>query len=277
MDTSSTPGETRRGFRVSPAKMMVMSAPASSPTSGPISGGAPRTSRSGEPRPIAWAEQARIIFMKDVAIELRTGEVLSTSAFFAVVCVVMSSISFYEDPRNASQVGAGAIWLSTAFASVLSLSRTWQRERQDRAFDAMIVSPLSHSAIFMGKALGMLAFLLAVEALVVPVAVVLFNIDFGRHALGLGGIALAATPGIAAAGALFGVMTVRTRARDLVLAIVLFPLLSPTLLAAVAATRDLLDGQPFAVLAGWFKVMFIFDVAFVAGGLALFGPVADGG
>jgi heme exporter protein B len=72
-------------------------------------------------------------------------------------------------------------------------------------------------------------------------------------------------------------MTVRTRARDLVLAIVLFPLLAPALLAAVGATRDLLDGQPFAILTGWFKVMLIFDVAFVAGGLALFGPLADGG
>ena len=254
-----------------------MSASAPSPDPDPVPGGSPRRTRLDEPRPIAWAEQARIIFMKDLTIELRTGEVLSTSAFFAVVCVVMGSISFYEGPRSAAQVGAGAMWLSIAFASVLSLSRTWQRERQDRAFDALIVSPLSHSAIFMGKALGMFAFLLAVEAMVVPVTIVLFNIDITRNALGLALIALAATPGIAAAGALFGVMTVRTRARDLVLAIVLFPLLSPTLLAAVGATRDLLDGQPLAVLTGWIKVMLVFDVAFVAGGVALFGPLADGG
>jgi heme exporter protein B len=167
--------------------------------------------------------------------------------------------------------------LSTAFAVILSLSRTWQRERQDRAFDALIVSPLSHSAIFMGKALGMFAFLLAVEVVVVPAAVVLFNIDVSRFWLGLVAIVLAATPGIAAAGALFGVMTVHTRARDLVLAIVLFPLLSPTLLAAVIATRDLFDGQPLALLGGFFKVMLIFDVAFIAGGLTLFGPLADGG
>lgn len=257
--------------------MYFMSAPAVSPVSTSAPGGEREPSRLGEPRPISWAEQARIIFMKDVRIELRTGEVLSTSAFFGVVCVIMSSISFYEGPRSAAQVGAGAIWLSVAFAAVLSLSRTWQRERQDRAFEALIVSPLSHSAIFMGKAVGMLVFLLAVEAVVVPAAVVLFNIAIGKHALGLSAIALAATPGIAAAGALFGVMTVRTRARDLVLAIVLFPLLSPMLLAAVGATRDLLDGQPMAVLTGYFKVMLIFDVAFVAGGLALFGPLADGG
>lgn len=254
-----------------------MSAPAPGPEPAVLAG-IPRPAFQGsEPRAISWAEQARIIFMKDIAIELRTGEVVSTSAFFGFVCVVMSSISFYEGPRTAAQVGAGAIWLSTAFASVLSLSRTWQRERQDRAFDALIVSPLSHSAIFMGKALGMFAFLLAVEAVVVPAAIVLFNIDVGKHGLGLVAIALGATPGIAAAGALFGVMTVRTRARDLVLAIVLFPLLAPMLLAAVGATRDLLDGQPMAVLAGYFKVMAIFDVAFLAGGLSLFGPLADGG
>jgi heme exporter protein B len=254
---------------------MTAPAPGSAPAS--VVGGSPPLPRATHARPISWPEQARIIFAKDLMIEIRTGEVVSTSAFFGFVCVIMASISFHASPKTDPQVAAGAIWLSTAFASVLSLSRTWQRERQDRAFDGLVVSPLSHSAIFMGKALGMFAFLLAVETVVVPAALVLFNIDVARHGLGLVAIALAATPGIAAAGALFGVMTVHTRARDLVLAIVLFPLLSPVLLAAVAATRDLFDGQPFALLAGYFKVMLVFDVAFIAGGLSLFGPLADGG
>ncbi len=254
-----------------------MSAPAPGPTPVTALGGSDPVYRRQGPRPISWAEQARIIFMKDVAIELRTGEVVTTSAFFGFVCVIMSSLAFYETPKTAAQVAAGAIWLSTAFAAVLSLSRTWQRERQDRAFDALIVSPLSHSAIFMGKALGMFVFLIAVEAVVVPSAILLFNIEAGRFWLGLLAVVLAATPGIAAAGALFGVMTVHTRARDLVLAVVLFPLLSPTLLAAVIATRELFDGQPFSQLYGFFKVMVVFDVAFIAGGLTLFGPLADGG
>jgi len=230
-----------------------------------------------EPRPISWAEQTRIIFTKDVAIELRTGEVVTTSAFFGFVIVIMSSLSFYASDITRAQVAAGAIWLPTAFASVLSLSRTWQRERQDGAFEGLLVSPLAYSAIFMGKALGMFCFLLAVEAVVIPAAAVLFNIDLVKFGPTLLLISLSATPGIAAAGALFGVMTVRTRARDLVLAVVLFPLLSPTLLAAVMSTRDLLDGQPLSILVGYFKVMGIFDFAFIAGGLTLFGPLADGG
>jgi heme exporter protein B len=258
--------------------MSSMSVPVLSPASVTDPGAARPGPVARAPRHVSWAEQVRIIFMKDLSIELRTGEVVTTSAFFGIVTVVMASIAFREEsPKTTAQVAAGAIWLSTAFASVLSLSRTWQRERQDRAFDGLIVSPLSHSAIFMGKALGMFVFLLAVEAVVVPVSVVLFNIDIGRFGVGLLAIALAATPGIAAAGALFGVMTVHTRARDLVLAIVLFPLLSPTLLAVVCATRDLFDGQPFALLAAYFKVMLVFDVAFIGGGISLFGPLADGG
>ena len=229
------------------------------------------------PRRVSWAEQTRIVFLKDVAIELRTGEVVTTSAFFGFVIVIMSSLSFYDSPLTRAQVAAGAIWLPTAFASVLSLSRTWQRERQESAFDGLLVSPLARSAIFMGKALGMFVFLLAVEAVVVPTVAVLFNIDLTRFGLALLLIALCATPGVAAAGALFGVMTVRTTARDLVLAIVLFPLLSPTLMAVVGATRDLFDGQPLEILLGYFKVMWIFDLAFLAGGLTLFGPLADGG
>jgi len=251
------------------------------PGSAPAAGAARRPlPRAQEPRPIGWVEQVRIIFMKDLMIELRTGEVVTTSAFFGFVVVIMSSLSFYDGADTAAQVAAGAIWLPTAFASVLSLSRTWQRERQDGAFDALLVSPLSHSAIFMGKALGMFVFLLAIEAVVVPIVIVLFNIEVRQFGPGLLAVLLAATPGIAAAGALFGVMTVRTRARDLVLAVVLFPLLSPTLLAAVTATRNLLDPiqpVPLLELAGFFQVMFIFDVAFFVGGLTLFGSLADGG
>jgi heme exporter protein B len=230
-----------------------------------------------ERRHVGWVEQVGIIVGKDVVIELRTGEVVTTSAFFACVVVIMSSLCFYVDEGNRAQVAAGAIWLSTAFAAVLSLSRTWQRERQDRAFDALVVSPLSQSAIFLGKAIGLLAFLLVIEAVVVPTAAVLLTIDLIEHGGGLLVIGLLATPGIAAAGALFGVMTVSTRARDLVLAIVLFPLLSPTLLAAVASTRNLFDGVPLGELVGFLQVMVVFDVAFLAGGLALFPPLADGG
>lgn len=238
---------------------------------------APRAAPRQEPRRVGWLGQAKIILVKDLMIESRSGEVVVNSAFFAVLVVVIASLSFYISLTTRAQVAAGCIWVSTAFAAVLSLSRSWHRERDGGALDALLVSPLAPSAIFFGKAVGLLLFLVAVEAVVVPTAALFFAVDLIKHGPGLLLIAACATPGIAAAGTLFGVMTVRTKARDLILAIVLFPLLTPTLLSAVVATRDLLDGAPLSELGAFFKLMIVFDLTFIAGGISLFGILTDGG
>jgi heme exporter protein B len=130
--------------------------------------------------------------------------------------------------------------------------------------------------VFAAKALTTGLFVLAVEALVVPVAALLFQVDLTIEGPGLAAICLAATPGLAASGTLFGAMTVRTRARELVLATVLFPLQAPTLLAAVAATRELMGGAALGELTDYFLLMGVFDALFVAGGLAVFELLVEG-
>jgi heme exporter protein B len=217
-----------------------------------------------------WLAQTWILYRKDLAIELTTGEVVSTSTFFALLVVIMSSLAFYGGPETRRLVASGVIWLSVAFAAVLALGRTWQREREEAALDGLLIAPISRSAIFAGKALGVLTFLSIVELVVMPAAALLFSLEPSKIALGFFLIAACATPGIAAGGTLFGAMTVRTRARDLSLSIVLFPLLSPTLLAAVAATRELLGGTPATELGDYFELMLVFDLTFIAGGLAMF-------
>ena len=123
----------------------------------------------------------------------------------------------------------------------------------------------------------MLAFTFVIELVVVPVTALLFDLSLTEDNLGIGlaAFCLCATPGIAAAGTLFGAMTVRTSARDLVLAVVLFPLLLPTLLAAVAGTRELVAGAPLASLGDYFALMAVFGVVFVAGGLGMFAPLIE--
>ena len=226
-------------------------------------------------RRLSWLAQARAVLQKDLSIELSTGEVVITSGFFALLVVIMASLSFFGGPQSGRLVAAGVIWLSLAFSAVLALGKTWQRERDESALDGLLVAPLSRSAIFAGKALGVLAFLIIVQLVVMPVAALLFALDLTIVGPGLLCIALFATPGIAASGTLFGSMTVRTHARDLLLAVVLFPLLSPTLLSAVAATRELLNGAPVSELADYFKLMGVFDVVFVSGGLMLFGTLVE--
>ena len=236
---------------------------------------APRAAPRQEPRRVGWLGQAKIILVKDLMIESRSGEVVVNSAFFAVLVVVIASLSFYISLTTRAQVAAGCIWVSTAFAAVLSLSRSWHRERDGGALDALLVSPLAPSAIFFGKAVGLLLFLVAVEAVVVPTAALFFSVDLIKHGPGLLLIAACATPGIAAAGTLFGVMTVRTSARDLLLSIVLFPLLLPVLLTAVAATRGLLEGATLAELGMHLRLIAVFDVVFLAAGLSLFGTLLE--
>jgi heme exporter protein B len=227
------------------------------------------------PRRPSWVAQATVVVKKDLSIELATGEIVVSSGFFAVLVVVLASLSFYGGPGNARHVAAGVIWLSVSFAAVLALGKTWQREREEAALDGLLVAPLSRSAIFAGKSLGVLGFLLAIEVVVIPAAALLFALDLTEVGPGLACIALAATPGIAASGTLFGAMTVRTQARDLLLAVVLFPLLTPTLLCAVASTRELLNGVPLAELGDYFQLLGVFDLVFITGGLALFGTLIE--
>jgi heme exporter protein B len=217
-----------------------------------------------------------LVLHKDLLIEMRSGEVLTTSAFFALLVVITASLSFYGGPVTKQLVAAGVLWLSLAFATVLALSRTWQRERDEGALDGLLSSPVSRSAVFAGKALGVWVFILVVEAVVLPATALFFSLDLSEFGLGLLLISLFATPGLAATGTLFGAMTVRTRARDLILAVVLFPLLSPTLLAAVVATRELLNQAQVWELVDYFKLMVVFDITFVSGGLALFGSLTEG-
>ena len=221
-----------------------------------------------------WVRQVGVVYRKDLAIEAATGEVTVTSGFFALLVVVLASLSFFGGPQSARSVASGTVWLSLAFAAVLSLGKSWQRERDEGALDGLLVSPLSRSAIFAGKALSVWTFMLAVLVVVLPLSLVLFSID-AAMIWPLLVIAAVATPGVAASGTLFGSMTVRTAARDLLLAVVLFPLLSPTLLAAVAATRELFNGVPLSELGDYLKLMGVFDIVFTAGGLSMFGTLVE--
>ncbi len=223
-----------------------------------------------------WVRQAMLVARKDLAIELATGEIVTTSGFFAVLVAVIASLAFYAGQDAAEQVAPGVIWVSVAFASVLALSRTWQREREDGALAGLLVLPIARSALFAGKAVGLCVFVFAVEAIIIPVAALLFAVDLAETGAGLALFCLAATPGIAASGTLFGAMTVRTRARDLVLASVLFPLLAPTLLAAVAGTRELFGGATIGELTDYVALMGVFDVVFIAGGVGLFDLIIEG-
>lgn len=243
---------------------------------GVAKGTAPQAGLFPHRRSLSWTRQVGIVAGKDLAIELATREIVTTSGFFALLIIVITSLAFYIGPNMNKEVAPGVIWVAVAFASVLALSRTWQREREDGALAGLLVMPISRSAIFAGKALGVAVFVTAVELLVVPLTAILFGIDLGRYGLGIAVMLLFATPGIAASGTLFGAMTVKTRARELVLATVLFPMLAPTLLAATAGTRELLHDHALGELGDYLGLMGVFGAVFTTGGLGLFETLIEG-
>jgi heme exporter protein B len=229
----------------------------------------------------AFVRAALAVLVKDVRIELATREIVTTAAFFAVLVAFLASVAFVSGPETTTRVAPGALWLSIVFAAVLALGRTWQREREESAFVGLLVSPVPRAAIWCGKAAGVLLFLFAVEAVVVPLIALLFHVDLPLVAGPLAVVMVFGTVGVAATGTLFGAMTVRTGARELLLATVLFPLLSPSLVSSVAATREIfyaaVNDQPATLgdVRGWLVLLAVFDGVAILGGLAMFGALVE--
>lgn len=212
---------------------------------------------------------ALAIAAKDLRIELRVREVVPTMTLFAALVAVLSSISLYVDEPTGRKVAPGVLWIAIAFSGTLGLSRTWGREREEGALRAVLLSRASSASIFLGKGMGALAFVLITEAVVAPLVALLLHAPVLDHLAPFAALVLLGTIGFVAAGTLFGALVARTRARDLLLAVVLYPLVSPALLCGAVATRDLLGGTPVAHLYDWFKMLAIFDLLFIGGGIVL--------
>ena len=220
-------------------------------------------------------EAALRIAAKDLRIELRTREITVSTGLFAILVVVLTSISFYIDELVARRIAPGVLWIAIAFSGVLAIGRTWQREREQDAMRGLLLAPIPRPAIFVGKAIGTLAFLLTIELAVVPLVAVLFHVDLLAILPLLSAVLVLGTLGFVLTGTLFGAMTVRTQSRDLMLSVVVFPLVTPALLAGVVATREILGGGPVAETFAWLRVLGAYDLLVGACGWFLFGPLVS--
>jgi heme exporter protein B len=240
-----------------------------------------QSSSSSSPPSAGFLRGTLAVLAKDLRIEVATREIVTTAGFFAALVAIMASLAFTTGPDTTTRVAPGALWLAIAFASILALGRSWQREREESALLGLLVSPVPRAAIWLGKAVGLLGFVLAVEVVVVPLVALLFHVDLPPILGPLSLVMFLGTVGVAATGTLFGAMTVRTRARELLLATVLFPLLSPALLSSVSATREIFyaatSGQPVDMgeVGDWLVLLGVFDAVAIAGGLAMFGALVE--
>jgi heme ABC exporter ATP-binding subunit CcmA/heme exporter protein CcmB len=210
---------------------------------------------------------------KDLAAEWHTREMLNAMFVFAVLALLVFSFALDLRGAVARAAAPGVLWVTIAFAGTLGLSRSMAREQRNGGIEGLLLAPVPRAAIFFGKALGNLALMLAVEAVLLPLAVVLFDVALLRPGVLL--TMLLGTVGYAAVGTLLAAIAVNTRAREVMLPILLLPLLVPLLLAAVQTTRGLLEGATWPELSAWTQLLVAYDLVMVAVAMVTFAYVVE--
>ncbi len=213
------------------------------------------------------------IFAKDIAAELHTREMVSAMLVFAVLALLVFSFALDLRGEMAEAAAPGVLWVTVAFAGTLGLSRSLAREQQAGCMDGLLLAPVDRSAIFFGKALGNLAFMAVVEIVLLPLFAALFDVPLLRPGVLL--VMALGTLGYGAVGTLLAAIAVNTRAREVMLPILLLPLAVPLLIAAVQATGGLLDGAALADVGGWLRLLVVYDLIIIAVSMLTFGYVVE--
>jgi heme exporter protein B len=200
------------------------------------------------------------ITWKDVRAELRTKEILSSVIVFALLCVIIFNFAFELRVPDMKMVAPGIVWVAISFAGTLGLNRAFAIEQDRGSLAGLLLAPIDRSAIYFGKLLSNLLFMLIVEAIMLPLVMIFFNLSLltGPHLL----VIFLGTFGFAAVGTLFSAMAVNTRAREVLLPILLFPVLVPVLVSGVNMTGGLLDGKTLADVASGLQVTVFYDLLF---------------
>jgi len=222
----------------------------------------------------AFARAVWVITRKDLLVEARTREILFTTMFFAVACVLVFAFGFVKEGRPVSDAAAGILWIAIAFSGTLALGRAFERERQGETLRALLIAPIDRPALYVGKLVGILILLAAVEAIVVPLIALMFQAPLFDHPLLMLALLAAGTVGFAAVGTLFAAMLVRARSRDVMLPVLLYPITVPVIIAGVRGTAALLQPEAdLPMVRAWIAMLVFFDVMFLTLSLWTFEPV----
>jgi heme exporter protein B len=223
---------------------------------------------------MSYLRKVFAVVAKDVAAELRTREMLSSMFVFSLLVILIFNFAFDLRAENQKTLAPGVLWVAIAFAGMLGLSRSFIMEKDRGSMEGLLLTPVDRSAIYLGKMLGNLLFIGIVEIIILPIFIVLFNLSAADLPLLLG-VVILGTIGFAGVGTLFSAMAVHTRAREVLLPILLFPVVIPVMLASVKLTGAILDGIPFADVQNWFSLLVAFDLIFMALSVILFDYVME--
>ena len=198
-----------------------------------------------------------IIVWKDLLLELRSKDLVVSIVVFGLVVVVVFNFALTNTPGRSAELAPGILWSAFAFSAVLGMNRAFVRDQEQGGLEGLLISPISRDAIFLGKALTSLIFMLLVEAALLPVYAVM--LDFSVLSWSLILTIFLGTLGFAVVGTLFSAIAVQTRSREIMLPVQFFPVLLPVIIAAVAASTRAVGGVTFIGLGRWLPLIVVFD------------------
>ena len=223
------------------------------------------SSRTNKDRPAIAAgflKAALAVIWKDLAAELRSRELFSAMLVFSLLVILIFNFALELDIKTRQSVTAGVIWVTFAFAGTLGLNRSMAIEKDRGCLDGLLLAPVDRTAIYFGKAVSNLAFMLIVEAIVLPVYSFLYNINLFNPGLLL--VILLGSIGYTVVGTLLASMAIQARTRDVLLPILLFPVAIPVLIASVKASGGYLTGDAISNIMPWMNLLIVYDLIFIA-------------
>jgi heme exporter protein B len=219
--------------------------------------------------------RAQAIMWKDLTTERRSKAGFNAVAFLGVLILLLFGFALGPDAQALREAAAGALWLAILFSGVLAFNRSYQLELDGGALEPLLLYPAPRWTIFAGKFGANLLFVLMVEIIVVPVAIILFQVNSLAGWLPASGVLLLGSVGFVALGTFYASMASRSRAREVLLPLLLFPMLIPVLLASAEATSALLAGNPMQDAGAWIRLLVAFDVIFVVASFLAFDHVIE--
>jgi heme exporter protein B len=214
---------------------------------------------------------ARNTLAKDLRLEWRSKDAINSMLFFGLLVVVIFSFAFDPSAEESRQIAGGLVWVAFLFATVVALNQTWARELHNHVLDGFRVSPAPPNALFMAKALGNFLFVIVVEAVMTPLFIMFYNLRALGSPTQFVWIGLLGTWALVVNGTFFAALSIRTRSREVMLPLILFPISIPAVMGMVQSTTFVLTGEGNAFF--WIQLLAVYDLVFTIVCLLLFETV----
>jgi heme exporter protein B len=221
------------------------------------------------------ARQTWLLFRKDLLLELRRRESLMTMFFFGALLLFVFNFSFELSPQRVAELAPALLWLAFLFTGTLGLTQLFEAERGNHCLDGLLMSPLDRGALFLAKTCFNVVLMVLVELIVMPLFWILFSLPSWRPLPALLLIAFLGTIGFCVLGTILSAATLKARAREILLPLVLFPLMIPVILATIRCMEALLRLGELGDSLPWLRLLIGFDVIFLTLGVLIFDWVVD--